>query len=272
MDLQFLCRVPRIIILNNPLHESNVSKDIPHSLSQFMPARILRGRHCQDSGGSGSQLLLHVARTRDVTSGLLSPKVPGPPSTNLILPMMSTPSTCERPRERHELASLPTLQPHFLSLPRSPIWGQVRCACCCLDTHSFRAWHELAPLPGIPPPPHSPSPWLCHSLPSSLGAKSPLIWGLLWNEFLYLVPTPRGGLVLEGPEAGPVPLQQSQVTGSRNKGHLSAGLGALWADSGLLLLGGPLCQSRGLAGLSHGVLHLLWFCLFVQAGRHLEIL
>lgn len=151
MDLQFLYRVPRIIILNNPLHESNISKDIPHSLSQSMPARILWGRHCQDSGGSRSQLLLHVARTRDVTSGLWSPKVPGPPSTILILPMMGTANICERHWERHELASLPTLQPHFLSLPRSPVWGQARCACCCLDTHSFRAWHELAPPPAWNP-------------------------------------------------------------------------------------------------------------------------
>ena len=156
--------------------------------------------------------------------------------------MMGSPSTCEHHWESHGLAS-PQLSP-LTSCPHQ-IWGRGPGQPAVLalfwthmvsglDMSSPAAWNLFRLL--TPPPL-----WVCHCLPSSLGAESPLTWGILWNESLYLVPTARGGCVLGCPEVGPAPLHQSQVPGSRTKGspepHCPVEEGALCAETCLLLLG-----------------------------------
>lgn len=77
--LQFLYRVPRIIILNNFLRESSISKALPYLLPWSIPAIILwvtwRLRK--------STSVTWLPRVRDVTSALCFLKLgPCPPRTN----------------------------------------------------------------------------------------------------------------------------------------------------------------------------------------------
>ena len=241
MDLQFLYWVPRIIILNNPFHESNISKALPHSYPSPWPqescrADVVRTVEAQEVN------FCSMWQELGLWHQIFGFQNPWSSQHKPDLAMMGSPSTWAS-LGKAWASFPPNSTPSLLAHTRSEDGGLASQLCSLLSGHTWfqgltwaspAAWNLFRLL--TPPPP-----WFCHCLPSSLGAESPLTWGILWNESLYLVPTARGGCVLEGPEVGPAPLQQSQVPGSRTKGspepHFPVGEGALCAEKGLLLLG-----------------------------------
>ena len=164
-------------------------------------------------------------------------------------------------------ASLPpTLQLHFLPPPPlSPTAACQPAVCSYLDTHSFTAWHELAPLPAISLAPLASSSLVLPLSSMELGSRvtSSLRHFSEWTPF----PSPycQGRVCAGRSRSGTCSPPAKSRTRFQNKGQprgpLPCGRWSFLCWERPAASGGLLCHSRSLAGLSDPVLLLLWCCL-----------
>ena len=127
MDLQFLYWVPRIIILNNPFHESNISRALPHSYPSPWPQEPC-GTGCQDRGGSGS----HCSKWQELGMWHQVFKVPDPPSTNLDHLAMIRVCQARASITGKGTGQLPPNSPASLFAPTTPLPHCIWPASCLL--------------------------------------------------------------------------------------------------------------------------------------------
>ena len=160
----------------------------------------------------------------------------------------------------------PTLQRHFLPPPPlSPTAAGQPAVCSYLDTHSFTAWHELAPLPGISLAPLASSSLALPLSSMELGGRviSCLRHFSEWTPF----PSPycQGRVCAGRSRSGTCSPPAKSRTRFQNKGQprgpLPCGRWSFLCWERPAASGGLLCHSRSLAGLSDSVLLLLWCCL-----------